>query len=381
MLDYLLRLQGEGTERAILLVTEEPPGSVDDPELRADLVAVGIQWLRLGYDVRGAQWSQKLRNLLRIHSASRSFLRGAAERWLVGYLSFGGSYALLLGMLGLGRSATVCFEPHSRYMTEMGIWGRRSAKALFMGWLERLQMRRMDALIVPTRAGEQLALGYGRKGALVRQPITIDVQRSLHDAAARSHFRQAHGLNEGDELIGYVGKFGGIYYAVEEYLRFLHGMHHVRPTLHFLILAGHADLDAVRAHALFAVLGRSLILHPPVPPDRLHEVLSAADWGVIAVPPTPAQVFRTPVKTAHYWAAGLPLIIPRGISDDHTITAEEGVGVVVDDLRDVDAGRLLVAMDTLRGADPKTLRDRCMAAAWKHRDTSNMIRVIRSLLP
>ncbi len=88
----------------------------------------------------------------------------------------------------------------------------------------------------------------------------------------------------------------------------------------------------IRAHNAYPALQRYLVLQPPVPPAILHQYLSAGDLGVVAIPPTPSQVFRTPVKSAHYWAAGLPLVIPAGVSDDADIAAIEGVGIVVPDI-------------------------------------------------
>lgn len=135
-----------------------------------------------------------------------------------------------------------------------------------------------------------------------------------------------------------------------------------------------------RIRAQAGVLGDRLHVLGPVPPDALHGLLSAADCGVVAIPPTPSQAFRTPVKTAHYWAAGLPIIIPVGVSDDHRIATDENTGVALRDLAPDEAARAAAALARWRSEDPATLRARCAAGAFTHRDTAAMVRTLRDLL-
>ena len=128
MLDYVLRLQELAPQREVLLITEEPPGAPISNALLARMKEARVTWMPLRYDVRGRQWMQRIANLWRMLRATRRFVRGRSPRWLVGYLSYGGSYAVLASLLGLGPCAVVCFEPHSRYMVELGIWRRGSMR-------------------------------------------------------------------------------------------------------------------------------------------------------------------------------------------------------------------------------------------------------------
>lgn len=376
MLDYLVRLQRGGTAQDVLLFTEEPPLAGPQPELLEQLRALRIQWVALGYDVHGAQWRQKLGIAWVIFRRTRAFLRDYERRWLVGFLSFGGAYAALLGILGLGRNATVCFEPHSTYMVEVGAWGKRSIKNLVMSGLEWLQLRRAWLLVVPTSAGEDQAKRHNPRGRVVLQAITIDVEKALFDLRSRKAVRERLGLG-GHTVLAYVGKFGGIYYSHEQYLDFVRSAVEADPMLRFLIIAGQVDLHKLRTIKSFQELGQYLILHPAVPPAELPGMLSGADLGVVAIPPTPAQVYRTPVKTAYYWAAGLPLVIPRGISDDWKLAERHGLGIVTGDLTNLDTGLFRKQLDKLRAENPETLRKRCMEAARTYRDTASMVGVLQ----
>ena len=379
MLDYVLKLQRAGGGQDVLLVTEESGSPELEPGLAAQFRELRITWSPLVYRIEGRQWIQKMANGLRTLRRVMVFLRGRPQRHILGYLSYAGTYATLLGMLGLGRTITVCFEPHSLYMLEMGIWPKRGLKYKVVGWLERLQMRRQDVLVVPTTAVREHALRHGRTKAIHLQGITIDVLGARHDPKARERLRTAQGWH-GHTVIAYVGKFGGIYHSLDQYVRFMLRLLAADPGLRFLVITQHEWVQALEAHEEARTIRDRIVVVPPVPPAELPGWLSAADLGVIAVPPTPSQAFRTPVKSAYYWAAGLPIIVPKGVSDDHLIAAREDVGVVVKDLPDVDGEEVVRACHRYRAMDAAELRARCQGVAMAQRDTGRMVSLLKTVL-
>ncbi|HRH38269.1 MAG TPA: hypothetical protein PK760_07985, partial [Flavobacteriales bacterium] len=322
---------------------------------------------------------QRLRNLCTMIVLTHGHMHGAEGRWLVGYLSYGGSYATVAKRLGLGKSMVVCFEPHSRYMVEMGKWGPTALRTRIAAWFERMQMRHASAAIVPTKAGMDLARSWNVTGRLLEQGITIDVAAARHDATARIRIRNAHRWGDRN-VLAYVGKFGGIYHTAEQYIRFMEGMCAEDEGLHFLIITQQEWLDRLGPMVVRSGLSDRVTMMPPVPNAELHQVLSAADVGVVAIPPTPSQAFRTPVKSAHYWAAGLPLLIPHGVSDDAVICSEHNVGIVVPDLPMTDATVTIEQLRMLLNDDRDSLRARCMEVAYRYRDTSLMVDKLRDLL-
>lgn len=379
MLDYVRRAQRATDGFDVLFITEEPPGASVPSGLAAELLAERIRWMPLRYDVRGRQWAQRIGNVWRMLRATRSFTRGRDRRWLLGYLSYGGSYAIIASMLGMGLCCVVCFEPHSRYMTEMGIWPQGALRTRVTAWLERLQMKRSRAMVVPTRAVRELVLRYRADQGIVLQGITIDTRKARFDAEARASLRRKHRWEE-EIVMVYVGKFGGIYHSIDAYVRFMQQVAAADAEIRFLIISHQPELDRFPGHEAFAGIADRVVLHPPVPSEELHRYLSAADVGVVAIPPTPSQAYRTPVKSAHYWAAGLPIVIPRGVSDDGTVAEDERVGVVVPDLPVDDAREFTSRVRDLFSEGPDALRERCMATALRHRDTGNMVRELVRLL-
>ena len=381
MLDYLLVLQNEVSGRNVLLFTEEPT-VVDIPTPQYDkLRSAGISWVPLHYDPKASgQWRRKLGNWFRIFRHCRRFLSEYPGSSVLGFLSMAGAYAALLRMvLPFEQAITLCFEPHSAYMREMGVWSPLGPKYLVMRALERLQMNRMDVLVVPTKAGLTYARKHGRKGSTPMLGVTIDVASCAFDPVARRTIRGRYGFGSAPVLV-YVGKFGDIYHDVDQYMAFMRGVSSVVPACRFMVITQTAWSDAIQTHPYRASLGDHLVVVPPVPPDRLKEYLSAADLGVVAIPPTPSHAFRTPVKTAHYWAAGLPIIIPRGVSDDHRIAEEEGTGIVVDDLPVAGNHHLAQQMERFGSMDAGMLRQRCMDCAFRHRDTSLTVDLLKDLL-
>jgi hypothetical protein len=380
MLDYLVHLQRENGFAQVLLFTEEPPGAAVPAWAEQLLKDARTRWVPLRYDVRGRQWLQRIMNLSRMIWCALKFRLAHGRCWQVGYLSFGGAYAAMASALGLGRFIVVCFEPHSHYMIELGIWPQGSLKAKVVAWTERLQMRKAAALIVPTSAVREHARAQRPQGKLVLQAITIDTRAAAFDAQARMALRRELGIPADAWVVAYVGKFGGIYHSVDQYLDFLVALGAADAGIHFLIITQQEEIERLRASGRHAFLADRLHVIPPVAPEALSRHLSVADAGVVAIPPTPAQAFRTPVKTAHYWSAGLPIIIPKGVSDDHRIAMEEDTGIAVADIAPKAAVEVAAAMQRWRQQDSAALKARCMACALAYRDTAAMVRTLREVL-
>jgi hypothetical protein len=57
--------------------------------------------------------------------------------------------------------------------------------------------------------------------------------------------------------------------------------------------------------------------------------LSLGDFAINPVKPVPTKRYCTSIKDGEYWAMGLPVLIPPGISDDSAIIEKENAGVIV----------------------------------------------------
>jgi len=379
ILDYTLRLQQRDIGSDVLLITEEPRHFQLSAERRVELDRLGIRWSPLWYDLSGAQFYQKFRNLVLIAGRSWSFARRYRHRVVLGFLSMTGAYGSILRMLWFHRFIAMNFEPHSLFMKEMGVWGPRSLKYRVIRFFERRTMAVADALIAPASAVVEHVRSHPHRCSIHLQGVTIDVHKSLRDPEIRRRMRTHLGF-DGATVLFYVGKFGGIYYSAEQYIEFIRRSSSADPLVQHLLITFPDQIALIRNNSGFADLQHRITLLEPVPPERLSDYLSAADLGVIAVPPTPSQVFRSPVKTAHYWAAGLPIIIPQGISDDWAIARDRDIGIVVNGLPDLDVDAFRRELERCAKIPKEEMAERCVRAAMELRDTGLMVDLLERLV-
>lgn len=380
MLDYILRVQEKRLLGEVMLVTEERRIPELPEALAKRLEAAHVIWRPMRYDVNGRQFVQKARNAVVLVWRALRFVNGARERVVVGFLSMASSYASLLRSLGFTRSVVVNFEPHSRYMVEMGIWKEGGVKERLVSWFERRQLRNADVVIAPSTAVQEFVAAAGTRAQVHLQGVTIDVQSNARNEQLREHTRRRLGMTE-SYVVLYIGKFKGIYHSEEEYVRFMRSACTADRSVHHLIITYPEHAEALRSSAGFQdVKDRTTIIGPQSPSD-LAQFLSAADLGVIAVPPTPSQRYRSPVKTALYWAAGLPVLIAKGVSDDWWVARDEGIGIVVDDLTELTPAEFREGVERLQTISADALHERCRATAMRLRDTQLMVDLLSDVIP
>lgn len=379
MLDYVLRLQAQDGVQKVLLITEEP-GVLEIPfGLLERLAEAQVEWFPLRYTIGSHRFLQRGRNLVRMILHALAFARGAERKVVVGFLSMAGSYASVLRSVGFDLSILVNFEPHSRYMVEMGVWREGSIRTRVARYFERRQLRNADVVIAPSNAVVHLLHESGVKAEIFLQGVTVDVASHARRPLEGERIRTALGLAV-KTVLAYAGKFNGIYHSEGDYVRFMATTCALDVRIHHLIITFPEHAATIESLAITAGLQHRFTLHAPMPPDELTNFLSAADMGVIAVPPTPSQQFRSPVKTALYWAAGLPILIAKGVADDWWIAQERRIGIVVKDLVDLDPEAFRQAMDTYTPADRSALRARCVQAAVDLRDSGRMVRLLRQAI-
>lgn len=189
-------------------------------------------------------------------------------------------------------------------------------------------------------------------------PCACDAERFRPDPAARARWREELGLTERWVLV-YAGSL--IPYQLPERVAVAGRIAHMaRPDAHLLLLTP----DPIRA--------ATLLQAADLPPGswtvraashaEMPGLLAAADAGLLLRRDDPVNAVASPTKLAEYLAAGLPVLVSRGIGDLSAWVAAEGLGQVVDDPDDDVA--LLHALKRLREAPPAPAR--VAAAAREH---------------
>jgi hypothetical protein len=239
-----------------------------------------------------------------------------------------GAFAYVIGR-ALGMKVIVfTFEPHSEFMAECGVWSRRSLKYRLLRLMEQRTGQRADFILTgTTHMVERLRAG-GSRARVLRVPSCVDEDLFAFRPGAREKVRQRL-KTAARPIFVYAGKFGDLYYK-DEIAVLCAALRDLVPTAFFLVLSPnpaeeirtlfrrHGIDEGVDLHVTYSAIA------------AVPDWLSAADMGIVAVPPLPAQKYRSPIKVGEYLGCGLPYIVCRGVSEDDVWAERHGVGVVVE---------------------------------------------------
>lgn len=263
------------------------------------------------------------------------------------------------------------YEPHAEAMVENGTWkaGGMAFRTLFL--FEKLQTRRAHAVISATQGMRDYAqrkYGHVPERFFVK-PACVDLDRFTPQQIKSKEWLHKMGL-EGKLVAVYAGKFGGIYLEQEVFDLFRVARDHWGERFQVLLLTSHT-MEELLPFIENAGLPPSMFTIQWATPDELPWLLGLADWALTPVKPVPTKRYCTPIKDGEYWAAGLPVMITKDISDDSAIIAEQGIGVVIRSLDETGYARAIEQMDALlQQRDRKAwyARIRPIAERYRHFD-------------
>ena len=186
------------------------------------------------------------------------------------------------------------------------------------------------------------------------------------------------GVTNDQQVVSYLGKLGGLYYE-RQVIELMGEMYRHSPRFFFRLAT---DYDQAIIRAWFdevGIPGKSYWLTCFVPMDTIPRELSAADVGIVAVPPAPFQRFRSPTKVAEYLLCGVPYLVCRGISEDDEVAETARVGVAIADFSSRSLEEGLPNLDALLTENKETLRMRCREKGLTYRSRDRVIRVLQDI--
>ena len=381
MYQYLLEHQRQSSQAFCYhIITEEQQAyaltAADQAQLQTQLAQQNIQWHPLPY--RGGRFIlfKKLWNFISLFFKLWRIKRKEKVKLMVGFLAIAGGYAFLISRILRLRLLVFCFEPHSLYMKEFGIWSPQSLKYKILHQVEVWQATKADYVTAPTKHTVQLLKNWNSKAHISRVPISVDTDKFSFSAAARTQIRQENGVPEGRYALLYLGKFGGIYYSVQEVAEFCKRLLDAEPSLFFFTISPNPSEEVEQAYLAAGLEPSDFVVLNKIPYSQIEGYISACDMGMIAIPPLDSQRYRTPVKIGNYLACGLPILLNKGIADDDDMAKEENVGVVFDSLSQTAIDVPLQQLRQLMQEDTPPLQARCRAAAIRHRGLQNSVDVL-----
>lgn len=220
------------------------------------------------------------------------------------------------------------YEPHARSMVENGSWRKNSPVFHLLKYFESKQAKHAKMVIATSEGMKNYcAKEYGHvPRSFFVKPACIDLSR-FQGASASNELKSD--LLITNETVGvYAGKLGGIYLKQETFDLFK-ACYDVWDGNFIALLLTDATLEEVYPLAEAAKLPLSALRVRFVDHDQVNHYLNLAHFAMNMVNPIPSKRYCTSIKDGEYWASGLPVIIPEGISDDSEIIENNEVGVVL----------------------------------------------------
>lgn len=260
------------------------------------------------------------------------------------------------------------FEPHAEAMVETGAWKFDSLAYKILFYLEKKQVHHAKWRIGVVEAMKTYAkekYGYSGGNFLVK-PACIDLERFTPAARKNPGLMKALGL-EGKIVCVYAGKFGGLYLREEAFTFFRKGFDHWDDHFRVLLLTS-TPQEEIDALCRDAGIDPARVIRKFVPHGEMPAYLGLGDFAFSAFRPVPSRRCCTPIKDGEYWAMGLPVVIPNGISDDSKLIHETKAGVVLYSLSDQALAEAVNKMDNMLQADKAGIEEKARSLAVKHRN-------------
>src|SRR5574337_549881 len=206
------------------------------------------------------------------------------------------------------------YEPHAEAMVETGTWRRGGIAHRLLFYLEKKQTFAAKWLIgVVPGMKEYARMKYGFSGEnFLFKPACINLELFHPSKRKNAALLKSLGL-ENKIVCVYAGKFGGLYLREESFLFFKAAAQFWGERFRVLLLSS-TPQEEINALCRAAGLDPEFIITRFVPHAEVPDYMGLGDFAFSAFKPVPSRKYCTPIKDGEYWAMGLPVAIPPGIS-------------------------------------------------------------------
>lgn len=380
MLEYLIRINSN--QHIFHLISHEQKQfklTTAQKKLKKKfLCEKNINWYPINYYSGKFTLIKKLYNFIQSYVIAIKIKLKHQPEAIVGFLSIAGAYSYIISKFLKIPLVVFCFEPHSQYMIDFNVWDKKSIKYKLLNKFEILQLKHAQHITLPTKYSIELANSINPNNKKYYLPISVDTDLFKFSIEHRNTIRNQLQIGNNIVII-YTGKFGGIYYNASKTIHFFKQLLEQYPNYYFLVIT--PNEDEVRAEIIKQQIPtKNYHINKPVAYEKLSQYLSAADIGLLAVPPLPSQKYRTPVKTGLYLSCGLPYLVNKGISEDDIIALNEGIGIVIDDFENTDYKKLSHDIIELTRKEPKQMKEKCRNYAIHNRSIDLSVNILKNIL-
>lgn len=268
------------------------------------------------------------------------------------------------------------FEPHADYMMESGVWRKNSWEYKLLTLLEMRIAKRAERIITATRAYKEVLKSRLGRDNIAVVPSCVDTNHYKFDIRKRDEIRQDLGIHDNQIVVVYLGKVGGMYMD-DEIFQFFNYCLRLKNDNFFFFLFTNEELARITCdlNRFEIPLTKVLVKHLAKP--EVPAYLSAADIGFCGIRPTPSRRYSSPIKNGEYWACGLPVLVPHGISDDYVLADEYGIGFSFKEIVDIKFS----VLESLKHKDRGFIQSQCypLRSLAYHKETIG--KCLRDILP
>lgn len=337
MLKYILNLSTHSHLKFHLVTFEQPQYHLNDEDIakeKANLIKKNLIWTPLKFHTGRFILLKKVWDLLQLLKFTTQLRKKHQLEYIMAFANVSAALSGVLSKIFNLKLIIYSYEPHARFMVDMGHWRPHDLKFKILNFLETLAAKQAYHIMTGTHAMKGELEIYTSAHKISVAPTAVDPDDFQFSAASRTQIRQKLEVDS-QKVFLYIGKLGGLYYEKETIAMMCQVSQWDEEILSVII----TDYDHVQirhwVNELNGDIDRFKIL-PPVNRDMVSAYLSAADVGIIGIPPLPNQKFRSPTKTAEYMLCGLPILICDHISEDSQYISEHHLGCVVQSFKHED---------------------------------------------
>ena len=248
------------------------------------------------------------------------------------------------------------FEPHADYMVEAGVWNKSNWEYRLLKKLEIPVGNHATHIITATKGYRKRLLEKGIKSEIRVIPSCVDTSFYKYLPEKRVELRSTFGLTNEHIVIAYLGKLGGMYMDRELFEFFASCLRDGKDRFFFFLFTNESS-DKIEASLRDWGIPLSKIFYKYLQKDEVPSYLSAADIGFCGIRAIKSRRFSSPIKNGEYWACGLPILIPEGISDDYIHASEEQIGLTFKNTSEID----LKVLESLKRIDRRIIEKKSFA--------------------
>lgn len=241
-------------------------------------------------------------------------------------------YFTTLAVLKCNSGENIIFDMRSLWVSENIAAGNLVANtplAAYWSELEKQAISKSCTVIGVSEPMGDYARGLSPDVNYVTIPIAADTQKLAYHKDKGAEIRERIGFSQHDVVAVYSGSFGLSGINIPSLVKMIKMLDASLHQVQFLILSGESE-SSVSDLFFEAGLGEDRYRHMSVQLKELGAFLSAADFGIHALPRQLDSSTRLGTKVVEYWANQLPVVISSTVGAAAEVCMIANVGLVVD---------------------------------------------------